>query len=102
VPLHVSFLESLPFRATPIALGRRNLVRHSGHDVALNFCRDVSGDNAEEELLLMLLLALQADPRLHAGARPLGRVLSGGRRHPLEVEPDRVATGQQEGVCDQL
>ena len=66
------------------------------------FCGDVGGDDGEEELLLVLLLALQPHPRLDAAARPLHRPLARRPRHVLVVQPHEVPDGEQEAVRNQL
>ena len=63
---------------------------------------DVGGDDGQEELLLVLLLALQPHPRLDAAARPLHRPLPPRHRHVLVVQPHEVADGEQEAVRYQL
>ena len=63
---------------------------------------DISGDDGEQELLLVLLLALQPHPRLDAAARPLDRPLPRRHRHVLVVQPHEVADREQEAVRNQL
>ena len=67
-----------------------------------HLCGDVGGDDGEQELLLVLLLALQPHPRLDAAARPLHRPLPPRHRHVLVVEPHEITDGEQEAIRNQL
>ena len=60
--------------------------------------RDVGGDDGEQELLLVLLLALELDARRDAVARHLEGLLVRRRGHVLVVVAHQVGAQQQECV----
>ena len=98
VPLDVHLLEPLSLSS----LGLLARVRHPQHDVPLDFGGDVGGDHGEEELLLVLPLALQLDPGLDAVLRPRGRRLPGEVSHVLVVKADQVPRQEHQEVGTNL